>query len=170
MTNQPDFQISLILGRAYYSYLGMLSRYLRARKLDDKLKPGIGNILFALFRRDDLTASEIGTELGLARSTIARLVEKVRDLGLVTTRPDPGDGRAVRISLTQDARKLMPDCFELSNHIESIICRGFSKKERDQFADLLLRATANISQELEVLDHSQANAKDPNPTPTHQSP
>lgn len=155
-SDDPESQIALFLGRAYYSYLGMLGRLLKARKLDKKLRPGIGNILFALFRQDDLTASEIGTRLGLARSTMARLVDKVRALGLVTTRPDPEDGRAVRISLTREARELMPDCFELANHIESTICRGFSPKERKQFADLLLRATSNITTELEILDNPKS--------------
>jgi DNA-binding MarR family transcriptional regulator len=76
ITDDPDSQISLLLGRAYYSYLGMLGRLLKARKLDKKLKPSIGTILFALLREDDLTATEIGSKLGLARSTMARLVEK----------------------------------------------------------------------------------------------
>ncbi len=151
-SSEPDSQISLLLGRTYYSYLGMLGRLLKARKLDKKLKPGIGTVLFALFREDDLTATDIGTKLGLARSTMARLVEKVRQLGLVNTRPDPEDGRAVRLSLTQEAKDLMPECFELANHIESTICRGFSQKERESFADLLLRATANIAGELETLE------------------
>ena len=159
ISEEPDSQISLLLGRAYYSYLGMLGRLLKARKLDKKLKPGIGTVLFALFREDDLTATEIGTKLGLARSTMARLVEKVRQLGLVDTRPDPTDGRAVRMSLTQDARNLMPECFELANHIESTICRGFSPEERESFGDLLLRATANINEELESLAANKANSE-----------
>lgn len=154
-SKDPESQIALFMGRAYYSYLGMLGRLLKAKKLDRKLKPGIGNILFALFREDDLTASEIGARLGLAKSTMARLVERVRKLGLVSTRPDPGDGRAIRISLTPDARALMPDCFELANHIESTICRGFSATERNQFADLLQRATSNITEELEALDEKE---------------
>lgn len=83
---------------------------------------------------------------------MTRLVDKVRQLGLVTTRPDPEDGRAICISLTQEARDLMPDCFELANQIESTICKGFSQKERELLADLLLRATANITDELESLD------------------
>lgn len=158
-SGKPDSQISLLLGRAYYSYLGMLGRHLKARKLDKKLKPGIGTVLFALFREDDLTATEIGMKLGLARSTMARLVEKVRQLGLVNTRPDPEDGRAVRLSLTPEARDLMPECFELANHIESTICRGFSPKERDTFGDLLLRATANINEELESLASAETETK-----------
>lgn len=157
--NETEPQISLFLGRAYYSYLGMLGRLLKARKLDKQLRPGIGNLLFALFREDDLTATEIGAKLGLARSTMARLVEKVHQLGLITTRPDPKDGRAVRLSLTKQARKLMPDCFELANHIESTICKGFSPRERESFAQLLLRATANITAELETLDQTQSKSK-----------
>ncbi|MDF1824775.1 MAG: MarR family winged helix-turn-helix transcriptional regulator [Verrucomicrobiales bacterium] len=160
-SDDPESQIALFLGRAYYSYLGMLGRLLKTRGLDRKLRPGIGNILFALFRQDDLTASEIGTRLGLARSTMARLVDKVRALGLVTTRPDPDDGRAIRISLTAEARDLMPDCFELANHIESTICRGFSTREREQFADLLLRATTNINGELKALDKPKPKTENP---------
>ncbi|MEO0448464.1 MAG: hypothetical protein AAF191_20565, partial [Verrucomicrobiota bacterium] len=78
------------------------------------------------------------------------------------TRSDPKDGRAVRLSLTEEARGLMPDCFELANHIESTICRGFSSEERDQFGDLLQRATANITDELESLENSAGEAR-PNP-------
>ncbi|MDP4582693.1 MAG: MarR family winged helix-turn-helix transcriptional regulator [Verrucomicrobiales bacterium] len=158
-SSDPDSQISLLLGRAYYSYLGMLGRLLKARKLDKQLRPGIGTILFALYRDDDLTATEIGTRLGLARSTMARLVEKVRKLGLVVGRADPNDGRALRLSLTKEARDLMPQCFELANHIESTICRGFTPAERETFSALLLRATANITKELDTLDTSKASSK-----------
>lgn len=151
-------QISLFLGRTYYSYLGMLGRHLKLRELDDKLQPGIGNLLFALFRKDDQTASEIAQRLGLARSTMTGLVKRVRKLGLVTTRPDPNDGRAVRLSLTAKARSLMPDCFELAEHMETVICRDFSEAEREQLADLLIRATENINRELDSINASAASA------------
>ncbi len=150
--SDPDAQISLLLGRAYYSYLGMLGRFLKEKGLDKQLRPGIGNLLFALYREDDLTATEIGERLGLARSTMARLVNKVRKLDLVTTRPDPNDGRAIRISLTETARGLMPDCFELANRIEGTLCRGFSQKEREVFTDLLLRTITNITEELNTME------------------
>lgn len=152
--NPDGSQISLFLGRAYYSYLGMLGRLLKARGLDRKLRPGIGNVLFALQGGRELTATEIRHQLGMARSTMARLVEKVRKLGLIETRPDPKDGRAQRLSLTPEAEALMPDCFELANHIESVICRDFTPEERGTFADLLLRATSNITTELETLESS----------------
>ncbi|EMI42098.1 MarR family winged helix-turn-helix transcriptional regulator [Rhodopirellula sp. SWK7] len=157
-----DNQISLFLGRAYYSYLGMLARHLKLRQLDDKLQPGIGNLLFALFRQDDQTASEIATRLGLARSTMTGLVKRVRKLGLVTTRPDPSDGRAIRMSLTPEARALMPDCFSLAEHMESVICRDFSTSEREVIASLLMRATENINRELASLGNDNAPSAEEN--------
>ncbi|MDF1814119.1 MAG: MarR family winged helix-turn-helix transcriptional regulator [Verrucomicrobiales bacterium] len=163
LEDDPDGQMSLLLGRAYFSYLGMLGRYLKLKGLDDKLKPGIGNILFALFREDDQRPVDIANELGLARSTLTKLIGQVKNLGLIDTRPDPDDGRSIRLSLTADARALMPECFELANHLESIICRGFSDEERNQFGNLLLRATANIREEQEHLETAANEKTKPKP-------
>ena len=99
--DDPDGQISLLLGRAYFSYLGILERYLKLKGLDDKLKPGIGNLLFALYRAGDRRPVDLATELGLARSTLTKLVGQVKGLGLIETRSDPDDGRSIRLSLTK---------------------------------------------------------------------
>ena len=167
--DDPDGQISLLLGRAYFSYLGILERYLKLKGLDDKLKPGIGNLLFALYREGDRRPVDIAAELGLARSTLTKLVGQVTGLGLIETRSDPDDGRSIRLSLTKKARALMPECFELANHLQSILCRGFSATERRQFGNLLLRVTANIREEQETLEKNALREKRNSKTQTKKS-
>lgn len=157
-SSEPYSRVSLLLGCAYSSFLGMPVGLIRARKLDKQPRPGIGAFLSAFDRDDDLTATEIGAKPGLARSTMARLVEKVLKPGPVVSRADPHDNRALRLSLTQEACGLMPQRFELANRIESTICGGVPSEKRETFSNLLLRATANITNELETLASTNASS------------
>ena len=70
-TREADLdQISFYLGRAYYTYVGLRERVLKDMGLDQHIRPGMGNVLFALFEHDDQTISEVAQRLKLAKSTM----------------------------------------------------------------------------------------------------
>ena len=57
--DEPLDHLIWYLGRAYYTYVGLLERVLAELGLDRHLRPGMGHILFTLFERDDLSIKEI---------------------------------------------------------------------------------------------------------------
>ena len=142
-------QVSFYLGRAYYSYIGLLERLLAEMGMDDTLRPGMGNVLFALFEEDNVTLTEIARRLQVAKSTMTSVAARIKKAGLVTTHRDPDDGRAVRLRLTPLGRSLEPRCRELAQQIDATICAGLSQRQRDQLRRMLATDTATISDGLE---------------------
>jgi DNA-binding MarR family transcriptional regulator len=65
--------------------------------------------LLGVLRDRQPTINELGTLLGLDKSSVSGLVERAQRRGLVTRAPSPSDGRAVLVSLTNDGRALISE-------------------------------------------------------------
>ena len=122
-------QSGFLLGRAYYSYIGFLERLLDETGLGEHIKPGMGSLLFALFREDDRTISEVARELQLARSTMTGMVARMKKARLISVVKCRQDSRAVRLRLTPLARSLEPRCHELAARVERILSGDLSVAE-----------------------------------------
>jgi DNA-binding MarR family transcriptional regulator len=132
LVNDEISQIGVLLGRAYYSYIGFLQRLLDDTGLGKHIKPGMGSLLFALFREDDRTISEIARELQLARSTMTGIVARMKKARLITVVKCDQDSRAVRLRLTPLARSLEPRCHELAARVEQMLSRDLDEAEADE--------------------------------------
>lgn len=62
-------------------------------------------LLQCLQERDGARVGELATALRLAPNTVSTLVQQLVDAGAVRRRPDPGDRRAARVSLTGHGRR-----------------------------------------------------------------
>ena len=62
-------------------------------------------VLYELAHRDDLSAKEIGDELGLDAGYLSRIVQNFDESGLITRKPLPSDRRQYRLSLTAKGRQ-----------------------------------------------------------------
>src|SRR5262249_12907650 len=102
--------VCFALARAYYNYLGLLERVLAETKMDRHVRPGMGHILFALFEQDDRVIKDIGARVQLSSSTLSGLLARMEKAGLVATRRDEADGRAVRVRLTARGRAVEAKC------------------------------------------------------------
>ena len=150
--SEPDTldQIGFLLGRAYYSYVGLLQQRLQEIGLAEYVKPGMGSLLFALFREDNRTISEIAKELQLAKSTMTGMVSRMRAAGLLTTETDQYDGRAQRLRLTPLAQSLKPKCQTLAVKMERLLGRELMPEAREQFRVSLATVTRTIADELQT--------------------
>ena len=131
MPSTPDElnQVGFLLGRAYYSYIGLLEQMLADACLGECCKPGMGSLLFALFREDDRTISEVARELQVARSTMTGMVARMKKARLISVVKCRQDSRAVRLRLTPLARSLEPRCQELAARVERILSGDLSATE-----------------------------------------
>lgn len=150
--SEPDTldQIGFLLGRAYYSYVGLLQQRLEEIGLAEHVKPGMGSLLFALFRQDNRTISEIAKELQLAKSTMTGMVSRMRAAGLLTTQSDQNDGRAQRLRLTPLAQSLKPKCQKLAVKMERLLGQKLMPEAREQFRVSLATVTRTIADELQT--------------------
>lgn len=141
-------QIGFLLGRAYYTYIGFLEHRLDETGLGDHIKPGMGSLLFALFREDDRTISEVARELQVARSTMTGMVARMKKARLISVVKCRQDSRAVRLKLTTLARSLESRCHELAAHVERILSGDFSAAESRNLRRSLTTVISTINAQL----------------------
>ena len=93
-----------------------------------------------------LRMQDLGQRVVLSRSRVSRLVDDLERGGLVTRRPDPGDGRAILACLTADGRHAL-------RRAAPIYLRGIERHFSSKLTDAELRAIAGALQK--VIDHHQ---------------
>jgi DNA-binding MarR family transcriptional regulator len=82
---------------------------------------------------------ELGTMLGLAKSSMTGLVDRTARNGLVRREPDPRDTRAVRVALTQRGQAVAEEFYaETCRRIDKLPA-GLTAGERETLAGLLGR-------------------------------
>src|SRR5215813_7702638 len=110
-----DGQITAVraFNRFYTRKLGVLDQHLG--KSPYSLSEA--RVLYELAHRDDITAKDIGIELGLDPGYLSRIVQNFDEKGLITRKPLPSDRRQVRLSLTAKGRQVF-DGLNLSSQNE----------------------------------------------------
>lgn len=102
------------------------------------LTPQQGQLLCVLMAQP-YGMSELGSVLGLAKSSLTGLVDRTERNGLLRREADPRDARAVRIVLTPRGAKLAHAFYaETCVRVEKLAV-GLSSAERESLAGLLGR-------------------------------
>lgn len=91
------------LRRAWVGYQRRLDQEMTDSGFPNRGFPD-GRVLRLCARSDEVTASEIGRELGITRQGAGKIVADLHERGFVTLGPSPGDARQKVISLTPHAR------------------------------------------------------------------
>ena len=87
--------------RFYTRKLGVLDQHL----LQSPFSLSEARVLYELAHRDELSAKEIGTGLGLDAGYLSRIVQDFENGGLITRKPLTSDRRQYRLSLTAKGRQ-----------------------------------------------------------------
>src|SRR6201994_791932 len=97
-----DTQIEAVraFNRFYTRKLGVLDQQL----LKSPYSLSEARVLYELAHREDLTAKEIGIELGLDPGYLSRIIQNFDEKGLITRKPLPTDRRQVCLNLTAKGR------------------------------------------------------------------
>lgn len=135
------------LGRAYFTYVGLLERILSEAGLDRHVRPGMGHILFTLFARDDCSIKDIAARSQLACSTLTGLLARMEDNGLIERRRDEQDGRVVRVRLTPLGRSLEPRCMAVVARFDRLFAQGMGAPAVAQTQNLLQRMIETMREE-----------------------
>lgn len=75
-----------------------------ARALHPDLEPGAYGLLMRLADAGEQRATALAAYFGVGKATMSRQLRALENLRLVTRRPDPADGRASLIGLTEEGR------------------------------------------------------------------
>jgi DNA-binding MarR family transcriptional regulator len=143
--------------------------YLASTRQLRAVTPGLDNasipLLAALEEQDDVRPSDAAVAVELHLSTVSRQLRQLEGLGLVSRRPDGDDGRACRISLTEQGRKSLSLVRASRALMLDEVFRGWPEDDRQDLLRLLDRLLAGLA----VLPASSLPAPPP-PAPPLPAP
>ncbi|MBR1228414.1 MULTISPECIES: helix-turn-helix domain-containing GNAT family N-acetyltransferase [unclassified Bradyrhizobium] len=101
--NNSDEAVAAVraFNRFYTRKLGVLDQQL----MKSPFSLSEARVLYELAYREDLSAKEIGAELGLDAGYLSRIVQNFDENGLLTRKPLPADRRQFRLALTPKGRQ-----------------------------------------------------------------
>jgi MarR family transcriptional regulator, transcriptional regulator for hemolysin len=98
-----------------------------------------------LQRSEGVNQSRLAELLELEPISVARLIDRMEQAGLVERRKDPADRRAHRLYLTSRAGPLLQQGRVLGDAVRAEAFASFSESERETVTDLLVRIRSNLS-------------------------
>ncbi|UED88237.1 MarR family winged helix-turn-helix transcriptional regulator [Streptomyces profundus] len=126
------------------------------------LTPQQGQLLCVLMARP-YGMRELGSALGLAKSSLTGLVDRTERNGLVRRQPDPRDSRAVRVALTARGSDLVERFYaETCRRVERL-SSGLSPAERGVLAGLLGRIVLDNKAPVVFLELDEDRSTTPAP-------
>ncbi|SPM29733.1 MarR family winged helix-turn-helix transcriptional regulator [Mycobacterium terramassiliense] len=99
-------------------------------------------VLVALASDDGQSQRQLSERLGIHRNAMVTVIDNLEQRGLAKRLPHPEDRRAVAVTLTAKARRLLPALHEQGRSIEDQITAPLSPKERATLRRLLQRVAA----------------------------
>lgn len=111
--------LGFLLAKATQRWNELLQDRLAAAGFAD-VRASYGSILVPLFEEDGLRLTELAHRARLSKQTMTTMVRLVERDGLVVRAPDPSDGRAGLVFLTQRGRDLEPVAASILGELEGL--------------------------------------------------
>ena len=124
------------LRRAWVGYQLQLDRQLAVAGFADRSFPD-GRVLRFCAQSEEVTASQIGRELGITRQGAGKVVAALRDRGYVTLRTSSSDRREKVVSLTPRAHDYLAAQRSASRKIERLLRRQIGSEGFERLLQLL---------------------------------
>jgi DNA-binding MarR family transcriptional regulator len=96
------------------------------------VRPSYGSILVPLFEEDGLRMGELASRAGLSKQTMTTMVRLLERDGLVERRPDPSDGRASRVFLSERARDFRPVAEATLAELDRLVVKLLTVRGREE--------------------------------------
>jgi MarR family transcriptional regulator, transcriptional regulator for hemolysin len=104
------------------------------------LTPALFALLNVIGAREGAIQQELGSVLGIDRSTMVSLIDQLESAGLARRRPSATDRRAREIAITPKGRRLLQQARGLISQVEDEVLGGLTAEERHELLTLLRRA------------------------------
>ncbi|HEX8122048.1 MAG TPA: MarR family transcriptional regulator [Solirubrobacteraceae bacterium] len=107
------------------------------------LTPALFAVLNVVGAREGAIQQELGSALGIDRSTMVSLIDQLEGAGLARRRPSATDRRARQVTITAKGRRLLERARGLIAQVEDEVLSGLTAKQRQELTTLLRRALAS---------------------------
>lgn len=108
------------------------------------LFPGQERVLQILMERGTLTMGELAEALRVRPPTASKTVARLSAQGVLQRQASDGDGRIVRVGLTERGLEQARMIDELWQSLDEELLAGFDGKERKRLRKLLRKASGNL--------------------------
>ncbi len=129
---------------AVIGLLMQAGRRLRTRHPEDEVDPSTFPLAKQLMCHDGMRLSDLAAKVELDASTVSRQIKQLEDKGLVERAPDPDDGRASLIQLSNEGRRTMQAAFRRRFERIKTVLDPWSQRDKDLLQDLLTRLAADL--------------------------
>jgi DNA-binding MarR family transcriptional regulator len=106
------------------------------------VRPAYGSILIPLFEEDGLRMGQLAERARLSKQTMTTLVRLTERAGLVTREPDPSDGRAALVRLTDRSRAFQPVAEQALRALERRVAERLTTEQLRLLRSALAEVTA----------------------------
>jgi len=131
------------------NHTARLQRALSARLLSDLgLFPGQEAVLKLLCEHDGRTMGDLATGLRVRPPTASKTIARLTTQGLVERRATDGDGRLVRVFLTDEGRSRGAAIDGVWEALENDMVAGLDHKERKRLRKLLRKVEKALAERL----------------------
>ncbi|MGI8577916.1 MAG: MarR family winged helix-turn-helix transcriptional regulator [Nocardioidaceae bacterium] len=130
-------------------------RKLRTRHADDQVDPSCFPLAKQLMRHDAMRLSDLAAKVELDASTVSRQIKQLETLGVVERAPDPADGRASLVKLSDAGRTQMLDAFRRRFDRIKAVLAPWSERDRAQLQQLLIRLASDLR---DANDHDESRS------------
>jgi len=150
---------------ALMSLMMALGRRLRQRQPGDVIDYSAFPLLKVLMHQGPTRLSTLAQILGLDASTVSRHARQLEDRGLLERTGDPDDGRASRVTVSEQGCAGLEQAFEARRHVTAAALEGLSDDERETLRSLLARVVDALTDQ-----HAAAEAHSTPTADTQESP
>jgi DNA-binding MarR family transcriptional regulator len=123
-----------------------------------RLDPAGVHVLSRLAVLGPVRLTELAAALGLDPSSVSRQVTAVERAGYVRREPDPADGRATRLVLTDRGRQAADSVQEKRAQALKVLTPGWSDHDHEELAALLARLNHDLAANGHLLVAALENA------------
>src|SRR5437868_2253549 len=111
------------------------------------LTPALFGLLNVLGAREGSIQQELGSAMGIDRSTMVLLIDELEAKGLAKRRPHPVDRRAREVAITAKGRQHLQRARQMATQVEDEVLRGLTTAERRELLRLLRGALSAVPPE-----------------------
>jgi len=147
---RPSYDEPATAEEAVMVTLALLGRRLRSRLPGEELDFAAILLLKALLHGGPMRLSALAASLDLDASTVSRQVRHLEDRGLLERTSDPDDGRASRITLSDQGRVRLEAGARRRRAMVAQLLEHWPDRDREQLRVLLNRLLDDLAQHQET--------------------
>lgn len=126
----------------------------KAAELEKKISHTDLSALVILLSKEQLTMSELASDLGAPLSTITSMAKRLEKKGWIERTSSPKDQRVIMVYLTEEGKELARQANEMMDQALRRIQTALTEQELEQFVYLVLKVVKSLQQPVDEYDAS----------------